>query len=67
MPMNQLEGKYFTDFFIEFEVPMKLVKLIKMCSNKTHCKVRIGKYMFPLVLASVQLRTFCFLIFCVKI
>jgi hypothetical protein len=29
---------------IEFGVPMKLVRLIKMCLNETYSKVRIGKY-----------------------
>jgi hypothetical protein len=34
----------------EFWVPMKLVRLIKMCLNETYSKVHIGKYlsgMFP--------------------
>jgi hypothetical protein len=31
---------------IEFEVPMKLARLIKMCLNETYSKVRIGKYLF---------------------
>jgi hypothetical protein len=29
---------------IEFEVPMKLVRLTKMCFNETYSKVRIGKH-----------------------
>jgi hypothetical protein len=29
---------------IEFGVPMKLVRLIKMCSNETYSKVCIGKH-----------------------
>jgi hypothetical protein len=35
----------------EFGVPMKLVRLIKMCVNETYSKVRIGKHLsdsFPL-------------------
>jgi hypothetical protein len=39
------------NILIEFEVPMKLVRLIKMCSNKTHSKVHIGKHLsdnFPI-------------------
>jgi hypothetical protein len=35
----------------EFGVPMKLVKLIKMCLNETYSKVRIGKHLsesFPI-------------------
>jgi hypothetical protein len=29
----------------EFGIPMKLVRLIKMCLNETHSKVRIGKHL----------------------
>jgi hypothetical protein len=35
----------------EFGVPMKLVRLIKMCLNETYSKVHIGKYLpdsFPM-------------------
>jgi hypothetical protein len=35
----------------EFGVPMKLVRLIKMCLNETYSKARIGKYLsdtFPI-------------------
>jgi hypothetical protein len=30
---------------IEFAVPMKLVRLIKMCLNETYSNVRIGEYL----------------------
>jgi hypothetical protein len=36
---------------IEFEIPKKLARLVKMCSNETYSKVRIGKhfsYRFPI-------------------
>jgi hypothetical protein len=36
---------------IEFGVPIKLIRLIKMCLNETHTKVRIGKHLsdsFPI-------------------
>jgi hypothetical protein len=36
---------------IEFGIPMKLVRLIKMCLNETYSKVRIGKHLsdsFPI-------------------
>jgi hypothetical protein len=39
------------NIFIEFGVPMKLVRLIKMCLNETYRKVRIGKHLsesFPI-------------------
>jgi hypothetical protein len=35
----------------EFGVPMKLVRLIKMCLNETYSKVRLGKHLsdnFPI-------------------
>jgi hypothetical protein len=31
--------------FVEFGIPMKLVRLIKMCLNKTYSKVHIGKHL----------------------
>jgi hypothetical protein len=39
------------NILIEFGVPMKLVRLIKMCLNKMHSKACIGKHMsdhFPI-------------------
>jgi hypothetical protein len=39
------------NILIEFGVPMKLVRLIKMCLNVTYSKVRIGKHLsdsFPI-------------------
>jgi hypothetical protein len=39
------------NILIEFEVAMKLVRLIKMCLNKTYSKVRIGTHLsdnFPI-------------------
>jgi hypothetical protein len=47
--MIQLEGKY--NIHIEFEIPMKLLRLIKMCLNETYSTVRIGKHLsdnFPI-------------------
>jgi hypothetical protein len=35
----------------EFGIPMKLVRLIKMCSNETYSKVHLGKHLsdsFPI-------------------
>jgi hypothetical protein len=31
---------------IEFGIPMKLVRLIKMCLNETYNIVRVGKHLF---------------------
>jgi hypothetical protein len=39
------------NILIEFGVPMKLVRLIKMCLNEMYSKVRIGKHLsesFPI-------------------
>jgi hypothetical protein len=33
------------NILIEFEVPMKQVRLIEMCLNEMHSKVRIGKHL----------------------
>jgi hypothetical protein len=35
----------FYNILIEFGVPIKIVRLIKMCLNATYSKVRIGKYL----------------------
>jgi hypothetical protein len=39
------------NILIEFGVPIKIVRLIKMCLNETYSNVRIGKYLsdsFPI-------------------
>jgi hypothetical protein len=39
------------NILIEFGIPMKLVRLIKMCLNETYSKIRIGKHLsraFPI-------------------
>jgi hypothetical protein len=33
------------NILIEFGIPMKLVRLIKMCSNETYSKIRMGKHL----------------------
>jgi hypothetical protein len=33
------------NILIEFGVPMKLVRLIKMCVSETYCKVRVGTHL----------------------
>ena len=48
--MIQLGGRSCIIFFIDFGVPQKLVRPIKMCLNETYSRVRVGKYlsdMFP--------------------
>jgi hypothetical protein len=34
------------NILIEFGIPMKLVRLIKVCLNETYSKVHIGKHLF---------------------
>jgi hypothetical protein len=44
-------GEVLNSFLIEFGVPMKLVRLIKMCLNETYSKVHTGKHLsdsFPI-------------------
>jgi hypothetical protein len=39
------------NILVEFGIPMKFVRLIKMCLNETYSKVRIGKHLsdsFPI-------------------
>ena len=38
-------------FLIEYGIPMKLVRLIKMCLNENYSRVQVGKHlsdMFPI-------------------
>jgi hypothetical protein len=43
MPIIQLGGKCCINILIEFGVPIKLERLIKICLNGTYSKVNIGK------------------------
>jgi hypothetical protein len=48
---DSLKREVLYNIVIEFGVPMKLVRLIKMCLNETYGKVRIGKHLsesFPI-------------------
>jgi hypothetical protein len=50
---------------LEFSIPMKLARLLKMCLNEAYYRVRVGKnlpYMFPIKngLKNGVASTFCF-------
>jgi hypothetical protein len=39
------------NILIEFDIPMELVRLVKMCLNETYSRVRVGKHLsdtFPI-------------------
>jgi hypothetical protein len=58
---DSLKREVLYSILIEFGVPMKLVRLIKMCLNVTHSKVLIGKHlsnMFPIQNGLKQRRCF---------
>jgi len=40
--------KLLYNFLIEFGIPMKLVRLIKMCLNETYSRVWVGKHLFDM-------------------
>jgi len=39
----QVRKEVLYNIIIEFCIPMKLVRLIKMCLNETYSRVRVGK------------------------
>jgi hypothetical protein len=42
---DSLRREVLDSILIEFGVPMKLIRLIKMCLNEMYSKVHIGKYL----------------------
>jgi hypothetical protein len=47
---DSVRREVFYNILIEFDIPMKLIRLIKMCLNETYSRVWVGKLlsdMFP--------------------
>jgi hypothetical protein len=45
---DSVRRKVLCNILIEFGIPMKLVRLIKMCLNENYSRVRVGKIMSDL-------------------
>ena len=48
---DMVRSEVLHNVLIEFDIPMKLVRLIKMCLNETDSRVQVGKLlsdMFPI-------------------
>jgi hypothetical protein len=48
---NSVTREVLYNILIEFGIPLKLVRLVKMCLNETYSRVRVGKYLsdrFPI-------------------
>jgi len=43
--IDAVRRKVLRDILIVFGIPMKLVRLIKMCLNETYSKFRVGKHL----------------------
>jgi hypothetical protein len=43
---DSVRKKVLHNILIEFGVPMKVVRLIKMCLNETHSKVHMGTHLY---------------------
>jgi len=51
LPVDRQNDNFLSGLINVACIPMKLVRLIKMCLNKTYCRVRVYKYlsdMFPI-------------------
>ena len=40
--------KVLYNILIECGIPMKLVRLIKMCLNEIYCRVQVGKHLYDM-------------------
>jgi hypothetical protein len=42
---GSVQSEVLCNILLEFRIPKKLVRLIKMCLNETYMKVRVGKFL----------------------
>jgi len=45
---DSVRREVFYNILIEFGIPLKLVRLMKMCLNETYSRVQVGKHVFAL-------------------
>ena len=63
---NSLRTDVLHNILIQFDIPIKLVRLTKMCLNETYSRVQVGKHlsdMFP-IKKSLNLRGSLLLLLC---
>jgi hypothetical protein len=53
---NSIKREVLYNILLEFGVPKKLVRLIKMCLNETYSKVRVGKLLSDKFLIQNELK-----------
>jgi hypothetical protein len=55
-PCDSVRREVLYNILIQFGVPMKLVRLIRMCLNETYSKVRVGKHLSDSFLIQNELK-----------
>jgi len=53
---DSFRREIFYNIFIEFGIPMKLIRLIKMCLNETCSRVQMGKHLSDMFLVKNGLK-----------
>ena len=53
---DSVRSEVLYNILIEFCIPMKLVRLIKMCLNETYSKFHVGKHLSDMFLVKNDLK-----------